>query len=73
DAGASLIDRLIESRIAGYVYGEDAAFLRGAGRDAQLQSALRVLRGARTQAEALARVPARPVIAPAATPAAAGA
>ncbi|MBB4635251.1 S41 family peptidase [Longimicrobium terrae] len=73
DAGSALIDRLIESRISGYVFGEDAAFLRGVGRDAQLQSALTVLRGARTQAEALARVPVRPVVAPAAAaPAAAG-
>jgi carboxyl-terminal processing protease len=57
DAGSTLIDRVIEDRVSGYAFGQAAAFRRGVARDAQLQAALRVLRGAATQTEALARVP----------------
>jgi carboxyl-terminal processing protease len=57
NAGAALIDRVIEDRVSGYAFGDAAAFRRGVARDAQLQAALRVLRGAATQTEALSRVP----------------
>ena len=57
NAGAALIDRIIEDRVSGYAFGDAAAFRRGVARDAQLQAALRVLRGAATQSEALSRVP----------------
>ena len=56
-AGLPLIDRLIADRVTSLVLGEEASFLLTVPRDAQLQAALRVLRGARTQREALARVP----------------
>jgi carboxyl-terminal processing protease len=56
-AGLPLIDRLIADRVTSLALGEEASFLLTVPRDAQLQAALRVLRGARTQQEALARVP----------------
>ncbi|HEX5724999.1 MAG TPA: S41 family peptidase [Longimicrobiaceae bacterium] len=56
DAGGALVDRLLEQRAAGLVFGDSAVFRRTRGRDPQLQAALRVLRGARTQQEAFARV-----------------
>jgi carboxyl-terminal processing protease len=55
DAGASLLDRMLEQRVSALAFGDSASFRRNAGRDAQLQTALNVLRGAHTQAEALAR------------------
>jgi len=58
DAGAPMLDRLLESRVSTLAHGDSAAFRRGVPRDAQLQAALGILRGARTQADAFARVPA---------------
>lgn len=58
NAGTPLVDRLIADRITGLALGEEASFLLTVPRDNQLQAALGVLRGARTQREALARVPA---------------
>jgi carboxyl-terminal processing protease len=57
NAGLPLIDRLIADRVTSLALGEEASFLLTVPRDQQLQAALRVLRGARTQSEALARVP----------------
>jgi carboxyl-terminal processing protease len=57
NAGISLIDRLILDRVTQLGRGEEASFLLTVPRDAQLQAALGVLRGVRTQSEALARVP----------------
>jgi len=57
NAGLPLVDRLISDRITGLALGEEASFLLTVPRDNQLQAALGVLRGARTQREALARVP----------------
>ena len=67
DAGASLLDRMLEQRVSALAFGDSASFRRNAGRDAQLQTALNVLRGSHTQAEALARAAtlARAVPAPA--------
>ena len=59
-AGAPLVDRLLEDRVLEFAFGDSAAFRRTAPRDLQLQSALEVLRGARTQADALARAAAVP-------------
>ncbi|MBW3569818.1 MAG: PDZ domain-containing protein [Gemmatimonadetes bacterium] len=59
-AGATLVDRLLEARVLEFAYGDSAAFRRTAPRDRQLQSAIEVLRGARTQSDALARAAARP-------------
>jgi carboxyl-terminal processing protease len=59
-AGATLVDRLLEDRVLEFAYGDSAAFRRAAPRDQQLQSAVEVLRGARTQSDALARAAARP-------------
>ncbi|HEU0012603.1 MAG TPA: S41 family peptidase [Longimicrobium sp.] len=64
DAGAPFVDRLIESRVAELAQGDTAVFRRAAPRDAQLQAGLAVLRGARTQAEALRRAAAAPQAAP---------
>ncbi|HWK90586.1 MAG TPA: S41 family peptidase [Longimicrobium sp.] len=58
DAGAPFVDRLIESRVAELAQGDSAVFRRAAPRDKQLQAGLAVLRGARTQAEALQRAAA---------------
>lgn len=55
EAGAPLLDRLLEGRISEMAHGDSASFRRGADRDAQLQAAVRVLRGAPSQAEALRR------------------
>jgi carboxyl-terminal processing protease len=57
-AGSPLVDRLLEDRIAEFAFGDSAAFRRTIPRDAQLQAALRVLRGAQTQPDALARAAA---------------
>ena len=59
-AGSPLVDRLLEDRVLEFAYGDSAAFRRGLPRDKQVQSALEVLRGARTQTDALARAAARP-------------
>ncbi|HEX2211007.1 MAG TPA: S41 family peptidase [Longimicrobium sp.] len=59
-AGSTLIDRLLEDRISEFAHGDSAAFRRTVPRDRQLQSAIEVLRGARTQTDALARAAARP-------------
>jgi carboxyl-terminal processing protease len=59
-AGSPLVDRLLEDRVMEFAYGDSAAFRRGLPRDRQVQSALEVLRGARTQTDALARAAARP-------------
>ncbi|HEV7590304.1 MAG TPA: S41 family peptidase [Longimicrobium sp.] len=68
DAGASLLDRMLEQRVSSLAFGDSASFRRNVGRDAPLQTALSVLRGAHTQAEALARAatlsrPAPPAVA----------
>lgn len=65
DAGAALIDRMLEGRVSTLAFGDSAAFRRSVPRDAQLQAALRVVRGARTQAEVFARLPRAPVAVPA--------
>lgn len=59
-AGGTVIDRLLEDRVLEFAYGDSAAFRRAAPRDRQLQSAVQVLRGARTQNDALARAAALP-------------
>jgi carboxyl-terminal processing protease len=58
--GGPLVDRLLEGRVLEFAYGDSAAFRRAAPRDRQLQSAVEVLRGARTQADVLAHAAARP-------------
>ena len=58
DAGAPLVDRLLESRVSEMAFGDSASFRRAVPRDRQLQAALQVLRGAATQREALARAAA---------------
>ncbi|HEY0018603.1 MAG TPA: S41 family peptidase [Longimicrobium sp.] len=63
-AGAPLVDRLLEDRVLEFAYGDSAAFRRTIPRDKQLQSAIQVLRGARSQTEALARAAAAGVEAP---------
>jgi carboxyl-terminal processing protease len=67
DAGATLLDRMLEQRVSALAFGDSASFRRNAPRDVQLQTALNVLRGSSTQAEALARAAtmARAVPAPA--------
>jgi len=55
DAGSSLLDRMLEQRVSSLAFGDSASFRRNAPRDQPLQTALAVLRGAHTQAEALAR------------------
>jgi len=57
DAGHGIVDQLLERRIAGFAFGDDAAFLRAAVQDTQVQEALRLLRAARTQPELLALAP----------------
>jgi len=59
-AGSPLVDRLLEGRVLEFAFGDSASFRRGLPRDKQLQNALEVLRGARTQTDALARAAARP-------------
>jgi carboxyl-terminal processing protease len=59
-AGSTLVDRLLEDRVLQFAYGDSASFRRTVPRDRQLQSAIEVLRGARTQNAALARATARP-------------
>ncbi|MBV9109115.1 MAG: S41 family peptidase, partial [Gemmatimonadetes bacterium] len=54
NAGATVIDRMLESRVSSLAFGDSASFRRGVARDTQLQTALRVLHGATTQAQALA-------------------
>jgi carboxyl-terminal processing protease len=59
-AGGALVDRLLEDRVLEFAFGDSAAFRRTVPRDRQLQSAVEVLRGARTQTDVLARAAARP-------------
>lgn len=63
EAGAALVDRLLEERLAGMAFGDSAAFRRAVPRDAQLQAGLRILRGAATQAEAIRRAATLPAAA----------
>ena len=73
NAGATLIDRMIQGRVASLAFGDSASFKLGIPNDTQLQSALGIVRGAHSQAEALARAnaaaraqpPARTAAAPA--------
>ncbi|HEX6749813.1 MAG TPA: S41 family peptidase [Longimicrobium sp.] len=58
DAGATVLDRMLEGRVASLAFGDSASFRRGIGRDKQLQTAITVLHGASTQAEALAHAAA---------------
>jgi carboxyl-terminal processing protease len=60
DAGAPLVDRLLETRVADFAFGDSASFRRGIERDAQLQAALEVLRDARDQPEVLRRAASHP-------------
>ncbi|HEU4562927.1 MAG TPA: S41 family peptidase [Longimicrobium sp.] len=69
-AGASLVDRMLQGRVASLAFGDSASFKIGIPRDTQLQSALGILRGSRTQAEALARASAAAQATPARTAAA---
>ena len=55
DAGATLLDRMLEQRVSALAFGDSASFRRNVPRDRQLQTALEVLRGASTQAQALAK------------------
>ena len=65
DAGASILDRMLEQRVSSLAFGDSASFRRSVGRDQPLQTALGVLRGAHTQAEALARASSMARAAPA--------
>jgi hypothetical protein len=65
DAGAPLVDRLLDRRVAALVAGDSLVFRRSLQHDAQLLSALALLENGRTQAELLAvaqqqRYPQRP-------------
>jgi carboxyl-terminal processing protease len=55
DAGATLLDRMLEQRVSALAFGDSASFRRNVPRDRPLQTALEVLHGARTQAQALVR------------------
>ena len=65
DAGASILDRMLEQRVSSLAFGDSASFRRNAGRDQPLQTALGVLRGVHTQAEALAKASSMARAAPA--------
>ncbi|MFL5539186.1 MAG: S41 family peptidase [Longimicrobiaceae bacterium] len=65
DAGASILDRMLEQRVSSLAFGDSASFRRNTGRDQPLQTALSVLRGVHTQAEALARASSMARAAPA--------
>ncbi len=54
DAASSLIDRMIEQRIATVAFGDDAAFQRQTVYDNQLQTALDYLKKGRTQKQLFA-------------------
>jgi len=56
DASRSMVDRLIEQRLARTAFGDSAAFRRWAPSDAQLRRALALLGSARSQEELLAMV-----------------
>ncbi|HST57351.1 MAG TPA: S41 family peptidase [Longimicrobium sp.] len=60
EAGAPLVDRLLEGRVAEMAFGDSASFRRSVPRDRQIQAAVEVLRGAASQNDALARAAARP-------------
>jgi hypothetical protein len=66
-AGGTVVDRILAERVSSMAFGDSASFRRSVPRDTQLQTALGILRGARTQADAFARVPAQ-APAPAAAP-----
>ena len=66
-AGGTVVDRILAERVSSMAFGDSASFRRSVPRDTQLQTALGILRGARTQADAFARVPAQ-TPAPAAAP-----
>jgi carboxyl-terminal processing protease len=55
DRARPLIDRLLAQRVAQVAFGDSAAFRRGVGEDRQLEAALRLLEGASSQREVLAR------------------
>lgn len=55
DSVAPLVDRILEERIATVAFGDSASFRRSADDDAQLQRALTLLQGTRTQREVFAR------------------
>jgi carboxyl-terminal processing protease len=54
DAAAPLIDRLIEQRVAGLAFGDSASFRRFAPHDAQLRTALEILKQGSTQKDVFA-------------------
>ncbi|HYJ80173.1 MAG TPA: S41 family peptidase, partial [Longimicrobiaceae bacterium] len=58
DAGAPALDRMLEGRVSSLAFGDSLSFRRGAPRDRQLQAALGLLRGSRSQAETLSRAAA---------------
>lgn len=58
DAAAPFIDRLLEQRVASLAFGDSASFRRASRHDAQVQTAIDLLRQASTQKELLALVTA---------------
>jgi len=56
DSSQQLVDRLIEQRLSRSAFGDSAAFRRWAPDDPQLQRAVELLGGARSQQELLAVV-----------------
>jgi carboxyl-terminal processing protease len=54
DDARSLIDRMLEQRIAGLAFGDSASFRRFAPHDAQLRTATELLRQGRTQSDLFA-------------------
>ncbi len=54
DAGAPVIDRLIDREVARRAFGDSAVFRRGIPDDAQLRAALNLLHGAATEQQVLA-------------------
>lgn len=55
EQATSVVDQLIEQRVASLAYGDSLAFRRWVPQDAQLQRAIALLRGAPDQAALLAR------------------
>jgi carboxyl-terminal processing protease len=54
DAATPLIDRLIEQRVAGLAFGDSASFRRVAPHDAQLRTAIEILKQGSTQQDVFA-------------------
>ena len=54
EAATSVVDQLIEQRVASLAFGDSAAFRRWAPRDAQLARAVQLLKAAPTQAALVA-------------------